>query len=66
MLPIGQTLFALLIATISPVAWAHEGHGNSLLHAFLHLLQEPDHLLLLSGVAGVVLAIWFFYKRGMK
>jgi hypothetical protein len=65
--PIFQTLFALLIAMISPAAMAHEGHGNSVLHAFLHLVKDPDHLLLLvCGVAGVVLAIWFMRKRGMK
>lgn len=46
-------------------AFAHEGHGNTVLHAFLHLLQAPDHLILL-GVAGVVVfAAWRFF-RGQK
>lgn len=47
-------------------ASAHEGHGNTMLHAFLHLMQEPDHLILL-GVAGVaVFAAWRFFKGQKK
>ena len=53
------------VAFASP-AFAHEGHGNTMLHAFLHLLQEPDHLILL-GVAGVaVFAAWRFFKGQKK
>ena len=47
-------------------AFAHEGHGNTVLHAFMHLLQEPDHLVLLGVAAVVVLAAWRFFKGQKK
>jgi hypothetical protein len=60
------TSAGFLLAGMALPAFAHEGHGNTVLHAFLHLLQEPDHLIFL-GVAGVaVFAAWRFFKGQKK
>ena len=47
-------------------ALAHEGHGDTVHHAFMHLLQEPDHLLLLVATAVVIFAAWRYFKGKNK
>jgi hypothetical protein len=55
-----------LLAGITVPAFAHEGHGNTVLHAFLHALQEPDHLILLGVAAVAAFAAWRFFKGAKK
>jgi hydrogenase/urease accessory protein HupE len=57
---------ALLAGFTANPALAHEGHSNTVLHAFLHLLQEPDHLLLLAAAGVVIVAAWRFFKGEKK
>jgi hydrogenase/urease accessory protein HupE len=60
------TTAGVLLAGIALPAFAHEGHGNTVLHAFLHLLQELDHLILLGVAAVAVFAAWRFFKGAKK
>jgi hypothetical protein len=60
---------ALCAAVFAGPAFAHEGHGNTALHAFLHLLQEPDHLIMLAVAALAAVAVlgaWWFFKGQKK
>lgn len=57
-----STLFKS-ITLLSPLlvgaqVFAHEGHGNSAHHAFLHFLEDPLHLLWIVGVAAALLVGW--------
>lgn len=48
-------LFPILVGT---QAFAHEGHGDSVHHAFLHFLEDPLHLLWIVGVVVALLVGW--------
>ena len=53
-------LFTTLLSA-APVAWAHPAlFDGGLLANLMHLLTQPDHLLLLAGIAlaaGIVISI---------
>jgi hydrogenase/urease accessory protein HupE len=53
-------------ACITAPAFAHEGHGNSLLHALMHFLQAPDHLIMLGVAVVTVFAAWRILKGAKK
>ena len=61
------TLFTTLL-TAAPVAWAHPAlFDGGLLANLMHLLTQPDHLLLLAGIgvaAGIV--IYITPKRNLR
>ena len=61
------TLFTTLL-TAAPVAWAHPAlFDGGLLGNLIHLLTQPDHLLLLAGIgvaAGIV--IFITPKRNLR
>jgi hypothetical protein len=44
------------------LALAHDGHGNSMMHALLHLLEESPLFLSLAGL-GLMLLIAFLYRK---
>ncbi len=56
--------FALLPLPFSSLAYAHPGehHGN-LLNAIVHLLTEPDHLVMAAIAVLVGIAGARFYRR---
>ena len=54
---------ASLLAT-APVAWAHPGlFDGSALANLVHLLTEPDHLLILAGVGLSGGVLWRLMRR---
>lgn len=57
---------ALSALAFAGPAFAHEGHGNTVHHALMHLLQEPDHLLLLAAAGVVIFAAWRYFKGKNK
>jgi hydrogenase/urease accessory protein HupE len=52
-----------LLAT-APAAWAHPGllDGNALAN-LIHLLTEPDHLLILAGIGLTAGILWHIKRR---
>jgi len=64
-----QVIFAnasVVIAAFASPAFAHEGHGDTVHHALMHLLEEPDHLLLPAAAGLVILAAWRYFKGKNK
>lgn len=49
--------------SLSGAVYAHEGHGNTPLHAVLHMLEENGIVLLLALVMMVALLLWRAKKQ---
>ena len=56
-LPLVMSGAALVLAGAAPQARAHPGdHGADWMHAVMHLLSEPDHLVAIALALAV--AVW--------
>jgi hypothetical protein len=59
-----RTLIALAyLACINPSAYGHEGHGNTVVHALLHLLES--HALALGFLCAGALVFALLIRRAV-
>lgn len=57
------SLSTMALGFSTTAALAHGDHGGDLAHVVYHLLSEPDHLAMLSVVAGVAFMIFKVSRR---
>jgi hydrogenase/urease accessory protein HupE len=52
------------LLAVAPATWAHPGllDGNALA-SLMHLLTEPDHLLILAGIGLTAGILWHIKRR---
>jgi len=58
-----KLILSTILLTAAPAAWAHPAlFDGGLLANLMHLLTQPDHLLLLAGI-GVAAAIFIAIRN---
>jgi len=61
--PFKSIQLACLLAA-APTAWAHPAnHDGSPLSNLIHLLTQPDHLLILAGVGVTAGVLWRWWVK---